>query len=233
MNIVAASRPPALKFANLPLADVETQEGTFSGYASLFDRVDLGNDRVARGAFAASLAARGPGGVRMLFQHDPNEVIGTWLDIREDERGLFVRGRINRSVARGREVLDLIRAGALDGLSIGFKTVRAIHDPVADIRTIHEADLWEISVVTFPMLPDARVSEVKARTILPSVRTFERWLTRDAGLTRSQARIVIAKGFSSLTRGRDAADNERPTRDPLVAIIRKATTLIHPKGRNT
>ena len=111
--------------------------------------------------------------------------------------------------------------------------MRAIHDPVADIRTIHEADLWEISVVTFPMLPDARVSEVKARTTLPSVRTFERWLTRDAGLTRSQARIVIAKGFSSLTRGRDAADDEGPTRDPLVAIIRKAATLIHPKGRNT
>ena len=220
------------KFAELDLARL-AEDGTFEGYASLFGRVDLGRDVVEPGAFARSLARRGAAGVRMLFQHDPNQPIGTWTDIREDARGLLVRGRLASGVGKAREVLELMRGGALDGLSIGFKTVRAIHDPVADIRTIHEADLWEISVVTFPMLPDARVSEVKARTALPSVRTFERWLTRDAGLTRSQARIVIAKGFSSLTRGRDAADDAGPTRDPLVAIIRKAATLIHPKGRNT
>ena len=99
----------------------------------------------------------------------------------------------------------MIREGAIDGLSIGFKTVRATKDQAAGIRTIHEADLWEISVVTFPMLPEARVSEVKAGDNLPSIRTFEHWLTRDAGLSRSQARRVIAKGYASLKRGRDAA----------------------------
>lgn len=196
---------PVLKYAKLPFATTQTEEGTFSGYASLFGRVDLGNDRVAQGAFQKALKLRGPKGVRMLFQHDPNEVIGSWLEIHEDQAGLFVKGRINQNVKRGAEVLELIRAGAIDGLSIGFKTVRATKDQVAGIRTIHEADLWEISIVTFPMLPEARVSEVKAGNPLPSIRTFEHWLTRDAGLSRSQARRVISKGYASLKRERDAA----------------------------
>ena len=219
---------PVLKYAKVPFASVETEDGTFSGYASLFGRVDLGNDRIAKGAFQKALKLRGAKGVRMLFQHDPNEVIGSWLDIREDEAGLFVKGRINQSVKRGAEVLELIRTGAIDGLSIGFKTMRATKDPSAGIRTIHEADLWEISVVTFPMLPEARVSEVKTGDALPSIRTFEQWLTRDAGLSRSQARRVIAKGYSSLMRGRDAAENTNILTAPagLAARIRDAAAIL-------
>jgi HK97 family phage prohead protease len=221
-------RAPALKYAKVPFASVETEEGTFSGYASLFGRVDLGNDRVAKGAFQKALKRRGAKGVRMLFQHDPNEVIGSWLDIQEDEAGLFVKGRINRNIKRGAEVLELIRDGAIDGLSIGFKTVRATKDPSAGIRTIHEADLWEISIVTFPMLPEARVSEVKTGTALPSIRTFEHWLTRDAGLSRSQARRVIAKGYAGLIRERDAAPlSTAPTLPAgLVTRIRQAVALL-------
>jgi uncharacterized protein len=205
-------------------------EGVFSGYASLFDRVDLGNDRVAEGAFAKALTKRGAQGVRMLFQHDPNEVIGSWLELREDRRGLFVKGRINLGVKRGREVLELIRAGAIDGLSIGFKTVSAVKEK-SGVRTIKEADLWEISIVTFPMLPEARVSEVKTGRELPTVRTFEHWLTRDAGLTRTQAKRVIAKGYSSLLRERDAAGPNRldASMSALTARIREATALIHHK----
>jgi uncharacterized protein len=223
---------PALKYARLPLNtpinDASAGDGTFSGYASLFDRVDLGNDRVAPGAFTRALAKRGAGGVRMLFQHDPNEVIGSWLELREDARGLFVKGRINAAVARGREVFELIRAGAIDGLSIGFKTVRASKDK-SGVRTIEEADLWEISIVTFPMLPEARVSEVKTRRPLPPVRTFENWLTRDAGLTRSQARRVIAKGYASLLRGRDAATGSTAADGSgLAARIREAAAFIKP-----
>ena len=134
----------------------------FSGYASLFGRVDLGKDLVEKGAFAASLKARGAAGIRMLFQHDPAEPIGVWSEIREDARGLFVRGRLTKDVARAREVLSLMRGGALDGLSIGFRAVRAKSDPRSGVRRILEADLWEISVVTFPMLPSARVSDVTA-----------------------------------------------------------------------
>lgn len=184
------------KRAGLALETIE-MDGSFSGYASLFGEVDLGKDAIAPGAFRTSILKRGTSGVRMLWQHDANEPIGVWTAIREDERGLYVEGRLAKGVARAREVLDLMRNGALDGLSIGFRTVRARKDARTGVRHILEADLWEISVVTFPMLESARVSSVKGRA-LPSIREFERWLTRDAGLTRNEAKTVIAKGFALL-----------------------------------
>lgn len=147
-------------FANLTLHGV-TGEGRFSGYASLFGEVDLGKDTIERGAFAHSLMKRGASGVRMLFQHDPGEPLGTWTTIREDQRGLYVEGVLSTGVARAREVHQLMKNGALDGLSIGFQTVKAKTDGKSGIRRILEADLWEISIVTFPMLPAARVSNVK------------------------------------------------------------------------
>jgi HK97 family phage prohead protease len=135
--------------------------GIIAGYASLFGRVDLGGDVVAPGAFAASLRRRGAGCIRMLFQHDPSEPIGTWEVVREDARGLYVRGRLTLGVARAREVWALLAQGAVDGLSIGFKAERARRDVRAGVRRLERLDLWEISVVTFPMLPGARVCAVK------------------------------------------------------------------------
>lgn len=216
------------KFAGTDLAEV-AEDGTFSGYASLFGVVDLGNEAVAPGAFARSLAERGASGIRMLFQHNPDEPIGVWTDIAEDAFGLKVAGRIDTGVSRGREVLSLMRSGGIDGLSIGFKTVRARSDPATGVRTILEADLWEISVVTFPMLPQARVTAVKSARRVPSPREFEHWLVRDAGLTRSQARAVMAKGYGALNRARDAAPPSMPQADAdLVRAIGRAARLMHP-----
>ena len=129
----------------------------FEGYASLFGIPDLGRDVVMPGAFAESLARRGVGGVRMLWQHDPAEPIGRWLSIVEDRVGLRVRGRLNPAVARAREVAALLREGAVDGLSIGFRVVEAKRERVPAQRRLLRLDLWEISIVTFPMLPGARV----------------------------------------------------------------------------
>jgi HK97 family phage prohead protease len=148
------------KFARTSLSTVAA-DGSFAGYASLFGKADLGRDMVLPGAFRASLARRGAAGVKMLFQHDPAEPIGVWTEIREDTQGLQVRGQLTTGVARAREVLSLMRAGALDGLSIGYRTVRGRTDAKTGIRSLLEVDLWEISVVTFPMLPEARVSAVK------------------------------------------------------------------------
>lgn len=153
-----------VKFAGVELDRVEA-DGAFAGYASLFDKVDLAGDMVVRGAFADSLKARGAGGVKLLFQHDPDQPIGIWLDLREDRKGLFARGRISTDVARGREVLSLMRAGALDGLSIGFKTVKASRARGGAVRRLERVDLWEVSVVTFPMLPEARIGTVKAASL--------------------------------------------------------------------
>lgn len=160
----ASERSPvgidSCKFASLELRGLN-RDGSFSGYASVFGEVDLGRDRVERGAFARSLATRGAAGIRMLFQHDPSEPIGAWKTIREDDRGLYVEGQLADGVARAREVHQLLKNAALDGLSIGFRTVRARTDAKSGVRRILEADLWEISVVTFPMLPSARVQNVK------------------------------------------------------------------------
>lgn len=145
-------------------------DGTFSGYASLFGAVDLAKDVVERGAFRKSLADRGVAGIRMLYQHDAAQPIGGWDEIKEDGRGLFVRGRLNLDVERAREVLSLMRSGGLDGLSIGFRTVRARKDAASGTRRLLEADLWEISVVTFPMLPGARVAHVKGGDVLLAAR---------------------------------------------------------------
>ncbi len=130
--------------------------GVIEGYASLFGVVDLSGDLVEPGAFATSLKRRGTAQIRCLFQHDPAEPIGAWEFLREDARGLFARGRLNLAVGRAREVAAL-EQGAIDGLSIGFKTVRARRDRRVGVRRLVEIDLWEISVVTFPMLPEARV----------------------------------------------------------------------------
>jgi HK97 family phage prohead protease len=183
-------------------------DGTFEGYASLFGKLDLGRDMVMPGAFAESLAQRGAAGVKLLYQHDPAEPIGVWLDIREDHVGLYVKGRLMPEVARAREVLSLMRAGALDGLSIGFRTVKGRTDAKTGIRRIEKADLWEISVVTFPMQTGARVRTVKqimAPGQAPTEREFERWLTRDAGFSRSQARALMRSGLKGLAATQDAA----------------------------
>lgn len=156
-------RPREAAFLPLELKSV-APDGIFEGYASLFDRADLGNDVVRPGAFRDTLRARGAAGIRMLFQHDAAQPIGVWERISEDAQGLFVRGRLLADVARAREVLALMRAGAIDGLSIGFKAVQARRDRARGLRHIEKIDLWEISIVTFPMLPGARIATVDRRS---------------------------------------------------------------------
>jgi len=155
------ARVPETKRAGASLSSVGTS-GAFEGYASLFGLADQGGDVVMPGAFRASLAERGAAGVRMLWQHDPNTPIGVWDTVVEDQRGLFVSGRLDLEVAKARELYALMRSGAVDGLSIGFRTTRARKDPASGRRRLYAIDLWEISLVTFPMLPQARVSAVKA-----------------------------------------------------------------------
>src|SRR5262245_34521882 len=153
--------PHEQKFIPLDLKRVEP-DGTFSGYASLFNTEDMGHDIVLPGAFRDSLQKRGPAGIKLLYQHNPAEPIGIWDSLREDARGLFAKGRLMLAVARAREVLALMRAGALDGLSIGFRTVVGHRDASSGIRRLAKIDLWEISIVTFPLLPEARVAHVKS-----------------------------------------------------------------------
>jgi hypothetical protein len=142
-------------------------DGTVEGYASLFGEIDAARDMVMPGAFRQTLKLRGPRRVPMLFQHDPSEPVGIWLELREDHRGLFARGRLIPEVARARELHSLLKAGAIDGLSIGFRTVKGTIDPRSRIRRLSAVDLWEISIVTFPLLAGARVRAVKQASSPP------------------------------------------------------------------
>lgn len=129
------------------------------GYASLWGVADLNGDVTAKGAFADSLARTGAGRVRMLHQHESRAVVGVWDAMVEDDRGLFVRGRIEDWSAEARYAAALAKAGALDGLSIGFKAVKARRD--GRLRVLSAVDLWEVSLVTFPMLTGARFRTVR------------------------------------------------------------------------
>lgn len=140
-------------------AGVMLEEGhRISGYASVFGLRDKGGDVVLPGAYATSLkrmAGRGER-VRMLWQHDPAQPIGIWDEVFEDAHGLRVAGRLLPDVSRAREAKALLAAGAVDGLSIGYRTLRA--EAVAGGgRRLVELDLWEVSLVTFPMQAEARI----------------------------------------------------------------------------
>lgn len=134
-----------------------------SGYAALFGSSDLDGDQIHPGAFAASLAQRPSAAVRMLFQHDPATPIGIWLDLREDGKGLFVRGRLSLETQRGKELAALIRGGAVDGLSIGYRTQKASRRSGGG-RVLHAVELWEVSIVTFPMQMGARIAAISTAT---------------------------------------------------------------------
>ena len=175
-------------------------EGRFEGYASVFGNVDQGGDIVAPGAFTKSLAAGRK--VRMLWQHDPAQPIGVWDDVTQDAKGLFVKGRILSDVAKGREALALMTAGAIDGLSIGYRVKDATREKGA--RRLNDLELHEISIVTFPMNDAAGVTGIKAIT---TEREFEGFL-RDAGYSRKEATALALHGFKGLTGLRDAGSDD-------------------------
>jgi HK97 family phage prohead protease len=140
-------------------------DGRFAGYASVFNALDEGGDIVMPGAFARSLGKRGKARIRLLFQHDPKEPVGTWETIAEDGFGLRVEGRLVPGVPRADALRRLIERRAIDGLSIGFRTVKATREAGTGHRRLIEVDLWEISIVTFPMLAEARIAGAADCTI--------------------------------------------------------------------
>jgi HK97 family phage prohead protease len=207
------------------------QDGVFEGYASVFDIVDQGMDVVANGAFTKSLGSGRR--VKMLWQHDQSQPIGVWDEIREDERGLFVRGRVLKDVQKGSEAQALMKAGAIDSLSIGYRTIAAMDEADGRVRKLLEIDLFEISVVTFPMLPDARITDVKS---IQTERDFERFL-RDAGYSRKQAAALTLHGYKALNDQRDAVvDGEHDQAKAFSQLLEKLNTLqetLHVRGNES
>lgn len=182
-----------------------SNSGTLVGYGSTFNEVDLGYDVIEPGAFAKSLDERGL--PKMLWGHDFMEPpIGNWTKAEEDKRGLYLEGRLNLDMQKARDVHSALKNKSVDGLSVGFIPVE---DEIAKsgVRFIKEAQLYEVSVVNFPMNESARVDAVK--TLISSGKITKAQLEtilRDAGLSRAQAKALIAEGYDGLIQ-RDAGDD--------------------------
>jgi hypothetical protein len=202
-------------------------DGTIEGYGSVFGVMDSYADIVAPGAFKASLAAHKAAGTMpaMLWQHRSDEPIGVWTSMLEDERGLMIRGRLALDTVRGKEAQALVKMGALNGLSIGFYTKKAMYDVDADIRTLTEIDLWETSLVTFPANGAARVTNIKAAADEVSLPKDAERILRDAGFSKSDATAFVSRVMRLGEERRDAVQHvERSIQaaDQLLARMRSA-----------
>ena len=188
-------------------------EGVFEGYGAVFGNIDFGNDTIEAGAFAQTIKDINSSGRKLpiLWQHNSYAPIGVFDEISEDDKGLYVKGRLFTGVQLGREAHELMKGGAISGLSIGYGTVKSERDETTGIRTLKQLELFEISVVTFPMNDAARVDSVKHKIAdgeIPTEREFEKFL-RDAGFSKQNAMTIAGHGIRSLLRdakGEKASD---------------------------
>jgi len=184
------------------------EDGTFSGYGSVFGNVDAYGDVIEAGAFKASLGAWADKGKlpAMLWQHDSRKPIGVWTSMVEDAKGLYVEGELALKARDGADAYELLKIKAVSGLSIGFNIPRggAEWDPKTETYRIKQVDLWEVSPVTFPANESAQVEAVKAALEGGPAEVEE--ILRDAGFSRSQAKKLMAGGWKAL--GLRDADGE-------------------------
>ena len=195
-------------------------DGTFEGYGSVFNNTDLGNDVIKDGAFTKTLRMKGAKGVKLLYQHKTDMPIGVFTEMKEDEYGLYVKGKLALGTQNGREAYELMKMGALDGLSIGFKVnpQEVSFDKRTGKRIIKELELMEVSLVTFPMNPKAQIRSVKGEEI--SIREWENGLRDAFNLSRSESKIA-AKAVNQAFTQREVDDDAE-----LVEAIKTLTLTI-------
>lgn len=207
-------------------ADDGAQAGTIEGYASVFNLIDQGGDIVLPGAFKSSLSEwrRKKQSVPMLWQHDPSQPIGIWNELVEDEKGLKAKGTLILDVPQAAAVRALVKAGAVGGLSIGYRTKEAEIDRTTGARKLKKVDLWETSLVTFPMLPEAQVTGVKAAANFDP-GSWEKAF-RDEGLSNREAKLAtsVARKLVSRDEGRTEPAHRDGAADVLMAV-RKARSV--------
>jgi HK97 family phage prohead protease len=194
-----------------------SEDGLFSGYGSVFGVVDSYQEVVAPGAFKESLDGRMPS---LLWQHRSGEPIGVYSTVKEDSVGLHVEGKLALKTTRGAEAYELLKMGAISGLSIGFMTREDSYDRVTGIRTLKKVDLWEVSLVTFPANDAARVANVKSIESLTTLSDAEAFLREAGGLSKREALAFVAR-IKSLP-GRSDSDEL----GELAALIKRNHNLI-------
>ncbi|MFC0243666.1 HK97 family phage prohead protease [Rhodopseudomonas telluris] len=187
--------------------------GEIEGYASVFGVRDSYNEVVMPGAFADSLAKHTREGTYplMLWQHNPDEPIGVWNELSDDGKGLFGKGKLLQGVRRADEALIMLKAGAIQGMSIGYREVDVEPADAGGPRKLIKLDLLEASIVSFPANRRARVDAVKSEAALgdfarrlrdgepPSIKEFEDIL-REAGVPKSMAAQIASVGYAKAIR---------------------------------
>jgi len=204
-------------------------DGRITGYGAVFGNVDQGNDVIMPDAFNGCITRALEKGYKpkMLWQHDPSQPIGVWDMMKADERGLLMQGRVIADVAKGREAIALLKAKAVDGLSIGYKTTDCEYEEndLGMIRKIKAADVWETSIVTFPMNPEATVTDVKQ---LQSPREVER-LLRKQGVPGNFAKLLSLHGFEGamerLRKDSSDGDEAKAQTEAIDGLIQKLRGL--------
>lgn len=198
--------------------------GEFDGYGSVFGVKDSYSDIIVPGAFAKSLAAWQEKGrlPALLWQHNMSEPIGIYTEMREDETGLYLKGRLlidDDPLAKRAHAH--MKAGSLSGLSIGYVLNDYDYDNQKDAFILKDIDLWEVSLVTFPANDEARISNVKSlleRGETPPPSKVEKAL-REVGFSGSQAKAFMAKGYSAITPREAEADEALESLKTLISRI--------------
>lgn len=189
------------KSFNLEIKAVQ-EDGFFSGYGAVFGNVDWYNDVILPGAFSKTLEewASKNKFPPVLWNHNDSEPIGVYTKIYEDAKGLYVEGRLLiDDVPRAKSTHALLKAGAIDGLSIGYITKKA-NKQTNGVRELVELGLGEISIVTTPANEESLITSVKSKLEggeLPSLPEFEKFL-RESGFSKSQATAIAGKGLRHL-----------------------------------
>ncbi|EMO2403871.1 HK97 family phage prohead protease, partial [Acinetobacter baumannii] len=179
------------------------EDGFFSGYLAVFNNIDSHGDVIRKGAFLKTIEEWNSKGKypAIFWNHDPDEPIGVFTLMREDEKGLYVEGRLLISdIVRAKSTYALMKVKAIDGMSIGYITIQATHDPQTMIRELLELELVEGSIVAFPSNPNSLISSVKSKLQdgeLPSLPEFEKFL-RESGFSKTQATVIASKGLRHL-----------------------------------
>lgn len=204
------------------LAGDEADAGQVEGYGSVFNLLDRVGDVVMPGAFKATLAdwKRRKALPPMLWQHNTDMPIGVWDEVVEDDRGLRIKGRLVLDVPQAAQARALVKAGAVKGLSIGYRTKEVEVDRTTGVRRLKKVDLWEISLVTFPALPEAQVTGVKGDF---DPRALERELRSSLNLSSDDAVKAVAVMKKHLRDG-GAVDGpgDRDGQRELLMSLRKA-----------
>lgn len=208
---------------------LDESSGAIEGYGALFGERDKGGDIILPGAFAATIAAhKAAGGApAFLYQHDPGRPIGVWDSLEEDDRGLRVTGRLILDAPDGKTACALLKAGAVKGLSIGYRTVKADREPKSSVRFLQEVELWEVSLVTFPMQARAGVDAVKFSELKAGVETLadaEEFLRDEGDFSRKAARDFIARVAGIVRAQCETADEMKATNAAAERLIATLST---------